>query len=72
MGFGHRIYKSYDPRAKILKQMCIDLFAQLQIEDPLFEIALKLEEEALKDDYFKSRCLYPNIDFFSGFILKTL
>lgn len=52
MGFGHRVYKAYDPRAKILKQMCIDLYKKLGISDPYFEIALKLEEVALQDDYF--------------------
>lgn len=72
MGFGHRIYKTYDPRAKILKKMCLDLYKQLNINDPYFEIALKLEEVALKDEYFISRHLYPNIDFFSGFLLKAL
>jgi citrate synthase len=72
MGFGHRVYKCYDPRAKILKKMCIDLHTRLGIRDEIFEIALKLEEIALADPYFTSRSLFPNIDYFSGFILKTM
>eukprot|EP00347_Sterkiella_histriomuscorum_P019425 403341672 len=72
MGFGHRIYKSYDPRAKIIKQMCFELYYELGIKDPLFDIALKLEELALKDEYFTSRHLYPNIDYYTGFLLNTL
>ena len=72
MGFGHRVYKSFDPRAKILKEECHKLFNILGIDDDLLEIALKLEEIALKDDYFISRNLYPNVDFYSGIIYKAI
>jgi citrate synthase len=71
MGFGHRVYKSFDPRAKILKQVCHTLLAKPGMSDPLFDIALRLEEIALKDDYFISRNLYPNVDFYSGLILRA-
>ena len=71
MGFGHRVYKTFDPRAKILKEHCHKLLAKPGHSDPCFEIALKLEEIALKDDYFLSRNLYPNVDFYSGLILKA-
>jgi citrate synthase len=73
MGFGHRIYKNHDPRASIIRKMCHDVLAKLGNEnDPLFELALKLEEVALEDDYFKERQLYPNVDFYSGIIYKVL
>ncbi len=72
MGFGHRVYKSYDPRATIIKKMCIDLFDTLDIKDPLFDIAVALEQAALQDDYFVKRHLYPNIDFYTGFLLSHL
>lgn len=72
MGFGHRVYKNHDPRAKIIRKTCYEVFKALQVDDPLFEIALKLEEIALKDDYFISRKLYPNVDFYSGMILRAL
>lgn len=75
MGFGHRIYKNYDPRAKIIRQACHDLLSELEAEErdrPLFEIALELERIALEDEYFRSRKLYPNVDFYSGLILKAL
>ncbi|MGZ5051980.1 MAG: citrate synthase [Methylobacter sp.] len=71
MGFGHRVYKNYDPRATVLKQQCDKLFDKAGIHDPLFDIARKLEEIALKDDYFVSRKLYPNVDFYSGLILRA-
>ena len=71
MGFGHRVYKSFDPRAKILKEHCHKLLNKPGMTDPRFEIALQLEEIALKDDYFLSRNLYPNVDFYSGLILKA-
>ena len=71
-GFGHRIYKSYDPRAKILKTFCHKLLSKPGMHDPLFDIALRLEESALKDEYFISRNLYPNVDFYSGLILKAV
>lgn len=71
-GFGHRVYKNFDPRAKILKEACHKLLNKIPIDSPLFEIALKLEEVALKDDYFLSRKLYPNVDFYSGLIYQAL
>jgi citrate synthase len=73
MGFGHRIYKNFDPRAKIIREMCYRVLKKLGINDnPLFELALRLEEIALKDDYFISRKLYPNVDFYSGIIYSAL
>ena len=71
MGFGHRVYKNFDPRAKIIKQACDQVLAKLGIQDPLLEIALKLEEVALKDEYFIERKLYPNVDFYSGIIMRA-
>ncbi len=71
MGFGHRVYKSFDPRAKILKKMCHQLIEKNAIS-PLFDIALQIEERALSDDYFLERNLYPNVDFYSGLILKAV
>jgi len=73
MGFGHRVYKNFDPRAKIIRAMCYRVLDKLGIgNDPLFELALILEEIALKDDYFVSRKLYPNVDFYSGIIYSAL
>jgi len=72
MGFGHRVYKNFDPRATIIKQRCHDLFDKLGIHDPLLDIAVKLEEIALKDEYFVKRKLYPNVDFYSGLIYKAI
>jgi citrate synthase len=71
MGFGHRVYKSFDPRAQILKAQCHKLLKKPGMDDPLFDIALRLEDIALKDDYFLSRNLYPNVDFYSGLILRA-
>ncbi len=71
MGFGHRVYKSYDPRAAILKAHCHKLLKKPGMSDPLFDIALRLEEIALSDEYFLSRNLYPNVDFYSGLILRA-
>jgi citrate synthase len=71
MGFGHRVYKNFDPRAKILKEACHKLLKKPGMTDPLFDIALRLEEIALKDEYFISRNLYPNVDFYSGLILRA-
>jgi citrate synthase len=71
MGFGHRIYKNYDPRAKIIKQAADDVFA-VTGTNPLLEIALELERIALEDDYFAERRLYPNVDFYSGLIYEAL
>ncbi|MGH8163758.1 MAG: citrate/2-methylcitrate synthase, partial [Rhodanobacteraceae bacterium] len=72
MGFGHRVYKNFDPRAKIIRAMCHKVLEELGVHDPLLDIALKLEEVALKDDYFIERKLYPNVDFYSGIIYKAL
>lgn len=71
-GFGHRVYKNYDPRAKIIKKACDKLLAKLHLNDPLFEVAQKLEEVALKDPYFVERKLYPNVDFYSGIIYRAM
>jgi len=72
MGFGHRVYKNFDPRAKIIKAACDRVLAKLKINDPLLDLAKRLEETALKDDYFVSRKLYPNVDFYSGIIYRAL
>lgn len=72
MGFGHRVYKSYDPRAKILKKACDELLAKLGINDPLLDIAKELEDVATHDEYFLKRKLYPNVDFYSGIILRSI
>ncbi|MGD0088849.1 MAG: citrate synthase [Planctomycetota bacterium] len=71
MGFGHRVYKNFDPRAKIMKQLCHELLSRPEMQDPCFDIAMRLEEIALRDEYFLSRSLYPNVDFYSGLILKA-
>jgi citrate synthase len=72
MGFGHRVYKNYDPRAKIIKAACDVLLKKLNLNDPLFEVAQELEEVALKDPYFVERKLYPNVDFYSGVIYRAM
>ncbi len=72
MGFGHRVYKHYDPRAKIIKKACDDLLSKMHISDPLLDIAKHLEEAALKDPYFVERKLYPNVDFYSGIIMRAI
>ena len=72
MGFGHRVYKNFDPRARIIKKTADELLTALKIDDPLLEIARKLEEAALSDEYFISRKLYPNVDFYTGVIYKAL
>lgn len=72
MGFGHRVYKNYDPRAKIIKRVCDDLLAKLNKSDPLLDIAKHLEEAALKESYFVERKLYPNVDFYSGIIMRAI
>ena len=73
MGFGHRVYKNFDPRATVLRQTCHEVLNALGVhDDPLFEIAIKLEEIALKDSYFIEKKLYPNVDFYSGIILKAI
>jgi citrate synthase len=73
MGFGHRVYKNYDPRAKIMQKACHDVLGELGIkDDPLLDLAMELEKIALHDDYFVKRKLYPNVDFYSGIILKAM
>ena len=72
MGFGHRVYKNFDPRAKILKKSADDLLTKMGKNDPLLNIAKELEQVALKDDFFVSRKLYPNVDFYSGIIYRAL
>jgi citrate synthase len=72
MGFGHRVYKNYDPRAKIIKKSCDEVLAKLNINDPLLDIAKTLEAAALKDSYFIERKLYPNVDFYSGIIMRAI
>src|SRR5690606_4195517 len=72
MGFGHRVYKNFDPRAKIIKKACDDVLEKLGINDPVLEIAKKLEEAALNDPYFVERKLFPNVDFYSGIIYRAI
>jgi citrate synthase len=72
MGFGHRVYKNYDPRARIIKKKCDELLSVLKRKDPLLEIAKRLEEAALSDPYFIERKLYPNVDFYSGIIMRAI
>ncbi|RYJ45563.1 citrate synthase [Flavobacterium beibuense] len=72
MGFGHRVYKNFDPRAKIIKKAADEVLADLGVDDPVLDIAKKLEKAALEDDYFKSRNLYPNVDFYSGIIYRAM
>jgi citrate synthase len=72
MGFGHRVYKNFDPRAKIIKEACYALLNKLGINDPLLEMAMKLEEVALRDEYFIKRKLYPNVDYYSGIIMRAI
>lgn len=72
MGFGHRVYKNYDPRAKIMYKICREVLNNLNVNDPLLEIALELENIALQDSYFIDRNLYPNVDFYSGIVLKAI
>src|SRR5215470_6449339 len=73
MGFGHRVYKNYDPRAKVIRQTCHEVLTSLGIEhDPLLELAMEMEQIALKDDYFISKKLYPNVDFYSGIIFRAI
>ncbi len=72
MGFGHRIYKNFDPRARIIKQAASDVLDQLNVSDPMLEVAMHLEQVALEDDYFVERKLYPNVDFYSGIIYRAM
>ena len=72
MGFGHRVYKNFDPRAKIIKKACTDVLEKLGVKDPVLEIAMQLEEAALTDSYFIERKLFPNVDFYSGIIYRAM
>jgi citrate synthase len=72
MGFGHRIYKSYDPRAKIAKKICHTILNKMNVQDPLLDIAIKLEEKAIADPYFQERHLYPNVDFYTGITYRAM
>ena len=72
MGFGHRVYKNYDPRARLIKVAADKVLSKLGVHDPLLDIAKRLEEAALKDPYFVDRKLYPNVDFYSGLIYRAL
>ena len=72
MGFGHRVYKTFDPRMKIMKKMCDTLLNKLKISDPLLEVAKELEEIALNDAYFIEHNLYPNVDFYAGIVLRAI
>jgi len=72
MGFGHRVYKTTDARAKVIRSIALDIVEKLAPDDPLLDIALRLEEVALADEYFISRRLYPNVDFYSGIIYRAM
>src|SRR5690606_37094410 len=73
MGFGHRVYKNYDPRAKVMQQTCHEVLKELGVKnEPLLDIAMELEKIALEDEYFVEKKLYPNVDFYSGIILKAM
>ncbi len=72
MGFGHRVYKNFDPRAKVMKQSCHEVLGELGMQDPLLDVAMELERIALEDEYFIEKKLYPNVDFYSGIILKAM
>jgi citrate synthase len=73
MGFGHRVYKNYDPRAKLMRETCYEVLGELGLgDDPLFKLAMALEKIALEDDYFVQRKLYPNVDFYSGIVQKAI
>ena len=73
MGFGHRVYKNYDPRAKLMRETCYEVLNELGLhDDPLFKLAMALEKIALEDDYFVQRKLYPNVDFYTGLIYRAM
>jgi citrate synthase len=72
MGFGHRVYKNFDPRAQVMRKTCHEVLSELNIDDPLLELAMELERIALEDDYFVEKKPYPNVDFYSGIILKAM
>ena len=72
MGFGHRVYKNFDPRARVIKKTADEVLGQLGIDDPLLDLAKQLERIALEDDYFRARGLYPNVDFYSGILYRAM
>ena len=72
MGFGHRVYKNFDPRATIIREACHELITEMNLNQPMFEVAMELERIALEDEYFVERKLYPNVDFYSGLIYQAL
>jgi citrate synthase len=72
MGFGHRVYKNFDPRATVMRDTAHQVLAELGVDDPLFDVAMELEKIALEDEYFVSKKLYPNVDFYSGIILRAM
>ncbi|MFM2484138.1 citrate synthase [Celerinatantimonas yamalensis] len=72
MGFGHRVYKNYDPRAKVMRETCHDVLEELKIDDPLLDVAMALEHIALTDEYFIEKKLYPNVDFYSGIVMRAI
>jgi len=72
MGFGHRVYKNFDPRAKVMRETCHEVLKELKVQDPLLDVAMELERIALEDEYFISKKLYPNVDFYSGIIMKAI
>ena len=72
MGFGHRVYKNFDPRATVMRETCHEVLNELGISDPLLDVAMALEKVALEDPYFIEKKLYPNVDFYSGIILKAI
>lgn len=72
MGFGHRVYKNYDPRATVMRESCHEVLSELDVKDPLLEVAMELERIALEDPYFKDKKLFPNVDFYSGIVLKAV
>ena len=72
MGFGHRVYKNFDPRAKVMRDTCHEVLKELNVKDPLLDVAMELERIALSDPYFIEKKLYPNVDFYSGIILKAI
>jgi citrate synthase len=72
MGFGHRVYKNFDPRAKLIKKTCTDVLTRLHKQTRLLDLAMELEDIALRDDYFVERKLYPNVDFYSGIIYQAI
>ena len=72
MGFGHRVYKNYDPRARVMEKTCHAVLGELNISNPVLDVAMELERIALSDEYFVSKKLYPNVDFYSGIVLSAL